>query len=144
MGMNIEKPCSALEGRGKDMEWRFSDDVPLYQQIMDGIKQRIATGDWAPGQKLPSVRELAVEAGVNPNTMQKALAELEREGLLYTKRTAGRFVAEKEEITQGLQEEMLQSYVKEFLGNMESLGYSLKDTAALLQRMSMQEERKGE
>ena len=122
----------------------FSDDVPLYQQIMDGIKQRIATGDWAPGQKLPSVRELAVEAGVNPNTMQKALAELEREGLLYAKRTAGRFVAERDEITEGLQEEMLQSYVKEFLDNMESLGYSLKDAAALLQRMSQQEERKGE
>lgn len=133
-----------LEGRGKDMGWKFSEDVPLYQQIMDGIKQRIATGDWAPGQKLPSVRELAVEAGVNPNTMQKALAELEREGLLYAKRTAGRFVAEKEEITEGLQEEMLQSYVKEFLGNMERLGYSLKDTAALLQKMSDQEERKGE
>lgn len=126
------------------MGWKFSDDVPLYQQIMDGIKQRIATGDWAPGQKLPSVRELAVEAGVNPNTMQKALAELEREGLLYAKRTAGRFVAERDEITEGLQEEMLQSYVKEFLGNMESLGYSLKDAAALLQRMSQQEERKGE
>ncbi|MCI8338103.1 MAG: GntR family transcriptional regulator [Lachnospiraceae bacterium] len=126
------------------MGWKFSDDVPLYQQIMDGIKQRIATGDWVPGQKLPSVRELAVEAGVNPNTMQKALAELEREGLLYAKRTAGRFVAERDEITEGLQEEMLQSYVKEFLGNMESLGYSLKDAAALLQRMSQQEERKGE
>lgn len=126
------------------MGWKFSDDVPLYQQIMDGIKQRIATGDWAPGQKLPSVRELAVEAGVNPNTMQKALAELEREGLLYAKRTAGRFVAEREEITGGLQKEMLQSYVKEFLGNMESLGYSLKDAAALLQKMSDQEERKGE
>lgn len=133
-----------MEGRGKDMGWKFSEDVPLYQQIMDGIKQRIATGDWAPGQKLPSVRELAVEAGVNPNTMQKALAELEREGLLYAKRTAGRFVAEKEEITEGLQEEMLQGYVKEFLGNMERLGYSLKDTVALLQKMSDQEERKGE
>lgn len=126
------------------MGWKFSDDVPLYQQIMDGIKQRIATGDWVPGQKLPSVRELAVDAGVNPNTMQKALAELEREGLLYAKRTAGRFVAEREEIKGRLQEEMMQSYVKEFLGNMESLGYSLEDTVALLQKISYQEERKGE
>lgn len=122
------------------MEWKFSDDQPLYQQIMDGIKQRIATGDWTPGQKLPSVRELAIEAGVNPNTMQKALAELEREGLLYTKRTAGRFVAEQTDITKGLQEEMVRQYVEDFLANMNRLGYSTEDTMALLQKMS--EERK--
>lgn len=126
------------------MEWKFSDDAPIYQQIMDGIKQRIATGDWVPGQKLPSVRELAVEAGVNPNTMQKALAELEREGLLYAKRTAGRFVAEQKGITKGLQEELMEKYVEEFLANMRRLGYSLEDTVALLQGMSEQEERKGE
>lgn len=126
------------------MEWKFSDDVPIYQQIMDGIKQRIATGDWVPGQKLPSVRELAVEAGVNPNTMQKALAELEREGLLYAKRTAGRFVAEQKGITKGLQEELMEKYVEEFLANMRRLGYSLEDTVALLRGMSEQEERKGE
>lgn len=126
------------------MEWKFSDDAPIYQQIMDGIKQRIATGDWVPGQKLPSVRELAVEAGVNPNTMQKALAELEREGLLYAKRTAGRFVAEQKGITKGLQEELMEKYVEEFLANMRRLGYSLEDTVALLRGMSEQEERKGE
>lgn len=126
------------------MEWKFSDDAPIYQQIMDGIKQRIATGDWVPGQKLPSVRELAVEVGVNPNTMQKALAELEREGLLYAKRTAGRFVAEQKGITKGLQEELMEKYVEEFLANMRRLGYSLEDTVALLRGMSEQEERKGE
>lgn len=126
------------------MEWKFSDDAPIYQQIMDGIKQRIATGDWVPGQKLPSVRELAVEAGVNPNTMQKALAELEREGLLYAKRTAGRFVAEQKGITKGLQEELMEKYVEEFLASMRRLGYSLEDTVALLRGMSEQEERKGE
>lgn len=126
------------------MEWKFSDDVPIYQQIMDEIKQRIATGDWVPGQKLPSVRELAIEAGVNPNTMQKALAELEREGLLYAKRTAGRFVAEQPEITSGLQEELMKKYVEEFLTNMMRLGYSLEDSAVLLQRMSEQQQRKGE
>ena len=121
------------------MEWKFSDDLPIYQQIMDGIKQRIATGDWMPGQKLPSVRELAIQAGVNPNTMQKALAELEREGLLYTKRTAGRFVAEQQD-KKKLQEKMMQNYLKEFLANMKSLGYSLKETAAILHKLSQKEE----
>lgn len=124
------------------MEWKFSDDLPIYQQIMDGIKQRIATGDWAPGQKLPSVRDLAVEAGVNPNTMQKALAQLEQEGLLYARRTAGRFVSEQEEITRELQEDMVQSYVEDFLENMRSLGYTLGDSISFLQKMSEQKERR--
>lgn len=124
------------------MAWKFSDDLPIYQQLMDGIKQRIATGDWAPGQKLPSVRDLAVEAGVNPNTMQKALAQLEREGLLYARRTAGRFVAEQEEVTRELQEDMVKRYVEEFLENMRSLGYSLEESVSFLQKMSEQEERR--
>lgn len=123
------------------MEWKFSEDLPIYQQIMDGIKQRIATGDWTQGQKLPSVRELAVQAGVNPNTMQKALAELEREGLLYTKRTAGRFVAEQEGITIELQEEMMEKYVEEFIANMKSLGYTLSDITEIFQKKTEQERR---
>lgn len=117
------------------MDWKFSDELPIYQQIMDGIKQRIATGEWLPGQKLPAVRELAVDAGVNPNTMQKALAELEREGLLYTKRTAGRFVTEQKEVTEGLQEEMVRQQVEEFLTGMKRLGYSISDIIALLQKI---------
>ena len=76
------------------MEWRFSNEAPIYQQIMEQIKAMIATGVLTSGDKLPSVRELAVEAGVNPNTMQKALSELEREGLLCSKRTSGRFVTD--------------------------------------------------
>ena len=80
------------------MEWKFTDDAPIYQQIMNIMKQQIASGELTPGQKLSSVREMALEAGVNPNTMQKAMAELEREGLLYSQRTAGRFVAGQEEI----------------------------------------------
>ena len=77
------------------MDWKFTDDAPIYQQIMNIMKRQIASGELKAGQKLSSVRELALEAGVNPNTMQKALAELEREGLVYSQRTAGRFVAEQ-------------------------------------------------
>lgn len=116
------------------MEWKFTDDTPIYQQIMDMMKQEIASGELAAGQKLPSVRELALEAGVNPNTMQKALAELEREGLLYSQRTAGRFVAEQQEIRDGLQEELMMEYIEDFLKKMKKLGYSVDEVIALLQR----------
>ena len=117
------------------MEWKFTDDIPIYQQIMDIIKQQIASGELAAGEKLPSVREMAVVAGVNPNTMQKALAELEREGLLYSQRTAGRFVAEQQEIRDGLQEELMMEYIEDF---MKKLGYSVDEVIALLQRYKEQ------
>ena len=115
------------------MEWKFTDDIPIYQQIMDIIKQQIASGELAAGEKLPSVRDMALSAGVNPNTMQKALAELEREGLLYSKRTAGRFVAEQKEIKKGLQEELMMGYVKTFLDNMKKLGYTVEEVVEILQ-----------
>lgn len=121
------------------MKWEFCDDIPIYQQIMDLIKQQIAVGDLTAGQKLPSVRELALEAGVNPNTMQKALAELEREGLLYSQRTAGRFVAKKEEITKGLQEELMMEYIETFLENMKKLGYTVEEILELIQKYSNKE-----
>lgn len=123
------------------MEWKFTDDTPIYQQIMDVFKQRIASGELTAGEKIPSVRELALEAEVNPNTMQKALAELEREGLLYSQRTAGRFVAKKQEIKDGLQEELMMEYIEGFLEKMKKLGYSLEEVIALLQKYK---EKKGE
>ena len=115
------------------MEWKFTDDAPIYQQIMNIMKQQIACGELTPGQKLSSVREMALEAGVNPNTMQKAMAELEREGLLYSQRTAGRFVAGPEEIREGLKKELMMDYVEEFLDKMKKLGISVEEVIALLQ-----------
>lgn len=116
------------------MEWKFQDDMPIYQQIMDRLKQGIAVGELKAGQRLPSVRELALEAGVNPNTMQKALAEMEREGLLYSQRTSGRFVAEGEQVTKKLQEEMVKEYVEQFIQKMRKLGYGPEETVELLHR----------
>lgn len=122
------------------MEWKFTDDIPIYQQIMDIIKQQIASGELAAGEKLPSVREMAVVAGVNPNTMQKALAELEREGLLYSKRTAGRFVAEQKEIKKGLQEELMMGYVETFINNMKKLGYTVDEVVEIIRKYEKGEE----
>ena len=83
------------------MAWNLDSDRPIYAQLLERIQLQIVSGTYGPGDKLPSVRELAAEASVNPNTMQKAFAELERSGLIVTKRTSGRFVTEdKDMITQ--------------------------------------------
>ena len=74
------------------MKWQFSNDAPIYSQLIAQIKVGIVSGAFPPGERLPSVRDLATEAGVNPNTMQRALTELERDGLVYSQRTTGRFV----------------------------------------------------
>ena len=115
------------------MKWSFTDDLPIYQQIMDVIRQGIASGELMAGERLPSVRELALEAEVNPNTMQKALAEIEREGLLYSKRTSGRFVSETQEVKNVLKKELADGYVSDFLEKMENLGYGKKEIIALIQ-----------
>ena len=81
------------------MAWKFENETPIYLQIIDKIKKDIVSGVLSPGSKIPPVRELAIEAGVNPNTMQKALQTLESEGILYSQRTSGRFVAETVELS---------------------------------------------
>lgn len=124
------------------MDWKFTDDAPIYQQIMNIMKRQIASGELKAGQKLSSVRELALEAGVNPNTMQKALAELEREGLVYSQRTVGRFVAEQGDIREGLQEELMMEYVDEFLEKMMKLGFSVDEVIDLLQKKAEKRQRR--
>ena len=76
------------------MKWQFSNSAPIYAQLIEQIKMAIVSGEFPAGERLPSVRELAAETGVNPNTMQRAMTELERDGLVYSQRTAGRFVTE--------------------------------------------------
>ena len=76
------------------MPWDLDDDRPIYLQLMERIQQDIISGIYKPGDKIPSVRDLALDAAVNPNTMQKALSELERSGLVYSQRTSGRFITE--------------------------------------------------
>lgn len=107
------------------MPWNLDNSMPIYLQLMDRIRRDIISGRYGPGDKLPSVRELAVEAAVNPNTMQKALSELERGGLVYSQRTSGRFITEDEELLKELKREQAASYLAEFMKNMHNLG--LKD-----------------
>ena len=87
------------------MPWELDNDRPIYLQLMERIQRDIISGVYKPGDKLPSVRDLAVEAAVNPNTMQKALSELERSGLVYAQRTSGRFITEDEAMLKKMKQE---------------------------------------
>ena len=122
------------------MAWILDDTRPIYLQIEDLIKTNIIAGVYQPGQKLPSVRDLAAEASVNPNTMQKALTELERSGLVYTQRTSGRFITEDISKMTELQEQLAREQIQLFLKNMEQLGLSRDDIRRLLEKEWREEE----
>ena len=122
------------------MSWEFQDHLPIYAQLMDTLKRRIITGRYLPGEKLPSVRELAAEAGINPNTVQRAFSELEREGLIYTQRATGKYVTENADEIKSARQALAKTQVAEFLSNMQSLGYSVGDVIVLLQSFNESEE----
>ena len=109
------------------MTWQFRNDLPIYSQLIEQITQAIVTGEFAPGEKLLSVRELAASAGVNPNTMQRALSELEQGGLLYTQRTAGRFVTSDTEIIAQSKRKLAETKIEEFISSMLSLGFDRQE-----------------
>ena len=112
------------------MKWAFKEGIPIYTQLMTQIKSHIARGEFRQGDQIPPVRELALDAGVNPNTMQRALAELEREGLLYSDRTRGRFVTEDKEKLDELQSVLAQDYIRELFDNLTKLGMNDDDIIA--------------
>lgn len=121
------------------MTWNFQNDLPIYAQLVHQITQRIVVGVYAAGEKLPSVRDLAGEAGVNPNTMQRAMTELERQGLMYSQRTAGRFVTEDKEMIENAKRGLAEEQVKNFLSAMTGLGYHLPEIVTLLQQTDRKE-----
>lgn len=114
------------------MPWDLDNDRPIYLQLMEKIQQDIIAGQYKPGDKLPSVRDLAVEAAVNPNTMQKALSELERSGLVYAQRTSGRFITEDEQMLKKMKREQAAQYICEFFEKMRSLGFQDEETLSLI------------
>ena len=103
------------------MAWNLQSDRPIYAQLVEQIQRMIVTGVFPAGSRLPSVRELAVEAAVNPNTMQRALARLEEDGLLYTQRTSGRYVTEETNRIMQAKEAMAGELIRQFIENMEKL-----------------------
>ena len=116
------------------MTWDFKSDQPIYRQLMDALRMRIVNGTYPPGERIPAVRELAMEAGVNPNTMQRALAELEREGLLVSQRTSGRFVTDDQDLMQALRVNMAREYIAEMFEMLRRLGLSPEQSNAAIDR----------
>lgn len=104
------------------MQWELNTEKPVYLQLVEQIQAKIISGIYKPGDKLPSVRDLAAQAMVNPNTMQRAMTELERDGLVYTNRTAGRFITSDEELIKQLKTEYTTAIVQDFLNKMKQLG----------------------
>lgn len=114
------------------MTWSFDDKLPIYLQIIRILKSDLARGKYQPGEKLPAVRELALSAGVNPNTMQKALAELERDGLLKSQRTSGRFVTDDKEKIMEVRTTLAYDEIARMVDTISSLGYHREDIPQLL------------
>jgi len=114
------------------MTWSFTPDRPIYIQLQEQMKLAIVSGLHPPGCKLPAVRDLALEAAVNPNTVQRALMELEREGLVYTQRTSGRYVTEDTAVIKKAKNELAMELVDGFLEKMAAIGYDADETAALI------------
>lgn len=106
------------------MVWTFRGDQPIYAQLVEQIKLGIVSGEFSPGERLVSVRDMAADAGVNPNTLQRALQELEREGLVYSQRTSGRFVTEDAEAIGRVRAALAAGRLRDFLAAMEKLGYT--------------------
>ena len=121
------------------MGWEFENDRPIYVQIASFIERDILKGKYKAGDKLPSVREFASVADVNPNTMQKAFSELEKNNIVFSSRTSGRFVTEDEEIIQRRRVLLAKEYVDDFLIKMKEIGFDEKEITLI-----MEESMKGE
>jgi len=115
------------------LAWEFSNDKPIYVQVSDQIVSGILTGVYKMGEKLPSVREFAVLAAVNPNTVQKALSELESVGLIETQRNTGKYVTQEGSNIEMARKKRGELLAGEFLKNMAALGYSEEQTIRLLE-----------
>lgn len=116
------------------MSFEFNNDTPIYLQIIEHIKMLIISGKYMPMQKIPSVRELSLEYEVNPNTIQKALGELENLGLIFTERTNGKFVTSNLDIIQKVKEETIDEMVDSFYESMEKIGLNKNQVLEILNR----------
>jgi len=117
------------------MSWELQSDRPIYSQLVERLEILIFTGTYPPGSRLLSVRELAQEAAVNPNTMQKALSQLEEAGLLVTHRTSGRSVTEEIDVINEAKDKLAKNQVLSFMENMKKLGYNKQSISILINQI---------
>ncbi len=118
------------------MAWEFDNKTPIFKQIIDIISSKIIKGDYKPGDKLDSVRDLALDAGVNPNTMQRALVEIEALGLVETKRGDGRYITENAEAISNLKAEYIEKNTNEFLQKMNDLGIEKNEISEFIKKIN--------
>ena len=116
------------------MDDSFRPDIPIYLQLVDIMRTKIARGEWPPGEKIPAVRDLAVTFGVNPNTMQRSLSELEREGLLYSERTTGRYTTKDTQMIAKARRAMAMDYIDVFLKKMFEMGFSKEQIKEIINK----------
>ena len=117
------------------MDHIFDNERPIYVQLVEKIRLEIVSGKLKSGERLPSVRELALIARVNPNTMQKALVELEDEGLVYTERTNGKFVTENKELIEKIKSKLAEEKVNNYLNDMQNIGIDYEEALKYLQEL---------
>ncbi|MGI6049673.1 MAG: GntR family transcriptional regulator [Acetivibrionales bacterium] len=117
------------------MPWDLKSDRPIYIQLIEEIQLRIFSGEYPPGSKLPSVRDIAQEASVNPNTMQRALSKLEEDGLVITHRTSGRTITEDVEMIKRAKNKLAVQQIIAFIEKMQQMGFEKKETLALINKM---------
>ncbi len=117
------------------MDYIFDNERPIYIQLVEIIRTQIVSGKFQKGQKIPSVRELALTMKVNPNTMQKALVELENEKLIYTERTNGKYVTEDETLIEKVKKELAKEKVNNYLNSMNDIGISYDEAIKYLQEL---------
>lgn len=116
------------------MSYEFNNDMPIYLQIIEHIKGLIISNKYLPNDKLMSVREMSMEYGVNPNTIQKALSELESIGLIYTERTNGKYVTADTSLINRFKKQYINEKVQEFFSSMESMGLSKQEILDILNK----------
>lgn len=121
------------------MPWQLDNDRPIYLQLMERIQRDIVSGVYHAGDKLPSVRDLALDTAVNPNTMQKALSELERSGLVYSQRTSGRFITEDIGMLEKMKSDLAGEHIREFTEKMKHLGFPKEEILTLIEQTAKEE-----
>ena len=117
------------------MDYFFDNERPIYIQLVEMLRIEIVSGKLKAGERLPSVRELAISVRVNPNTMQKALVELENEGLVYTERTNGKFITNNKDLIEKVKKELAEEKVNNFLKDMKNIGITYKEAVIYLQEI---------
>ncbi|KHD46757.1 GntR family transcriptional regulator [Streptococcus hongkongensis] len=121
------------------MSWNFDEKSPIYAQIAQHIKMQIVSQEIRIGDQLPTVREYAEKAGVNPNTMQRAFTELEREGMVYSQRTAGRYVTDDQELISQKRRELAIKELESFVSNMTKMGFARNEILPVLETFITEE-----